>query len=432
MASHGVARTSRARTPAQYQADQDKIAAYRDLDARLLAANTDPSALADPATLSLTADLLARNPEHYTAWNVRRRCLTCGSLSKRSPGPSPSAPSATSSTHSTAPTSSAAWSPSGSAVTQPAPASRPHPSSGRSGTTAEGSPAPDVAVPEANATLKTDDKTDDKHSALVLDTLRSELQFTFPLIKANPKCYWIWNYRLWLLQQAIELLPVAAARRVWDEELGLVALMLTKDQRNFHAWGYRRHVVRTLESEALAGSTMSEAEFAYTERMISAGLSNFSAWHHRSRVIPRLLDERGFNDAERRAFLDAEFSLVRRALDVGPEDQSCWYYHQFLVLNITEPVGKQTIAPNLSAEDKVPILQSEIDNIKDLLEDYDDDLKLAYEALMDYTPALARLEGREETEANRAELQGWLAKLRKLDPMRKGRWDDFERAHSLR
>ncbi|KAF3352272.1 T-complex protein 1 subunit delta [Verticillium dahliae VDG1] len=284
MASHGVARTSRARTPAQYQADQDKIAAYRDLDARLLAANNDSSALADPATLSLTADLLARNPEHYTAWN----------------------------------------------------------------------------------------------------------------------------------------------------ELGLVALMLTKDQRNFHAWGYRRHVVRTLESEALAGSTMSEAEFAYTERMISAGLSNFSAWHHRSRVIPRLLNERGLNDAERRAFLDAEFSLVRRALDVGPEDQSCWYYHQFLVLNMTEPVGKQTIAPNLGAEDKVPILQSEIDNIKDLLEDYDDDLKLAYEALMDYTPALARLEGREETETDRAELQGWLAKLRKLDPMRKGRWDDFERAHSLR
>ncbi|KAM0282830.1 hypothetical protein ACHAQH_002834 [Verticillium albo-atrum] len=424
MASHGVARTSRARTPAQYQADQDKIAAYRALDTRLLAANTNPSALADSATLSLTADLLARNPEHYTAWNVRRRCLTCGSLSRPSPGPSPLVPSATSSTPSTAPTSSAAWSPSGSDATPPAPASRPPPSSGRSGTTAEETGAPETAA--APPASKTDDR-----DALILNTLRSELKFTFPLIKANPKCYWIWNYRLWLLQQAVELLPVELARRVWDEELGLVALMLTKDQRNFHAWGYRRHVVRTLESEKLAGSTMSEAEFAYTERMIGAGLSNFSAWHHRSRVIPRLLDERGLNDGERRAFLDAEFDLVRRALDVGPEDQSCWYYHQFLVLNITEPVGKQTIAPNLSAEDKIPILQSEIDNIKDLLEDYDDDLKLAYEALMDYTPALARLEGREETEADRAELQGWLAKLRKLDPMRKGRWDDFEQEHSL-
>ncbi|KAM0335591.1 hypothetical protein ACHAQA_000639 [Verticillium albo-atrum] len=422
MASHGVARTSRARTPAQYQADQDKIAAYRALDARLLAANTDSSALADPATLSLTADLLARNPEHYTAWNVRRRCLTCGSLSKPSPGPLPSAPSATSSTPSTASTSSAAWSPSGSAATPPAPASRPPPSSGKSGTTADhtASETPAASAPK-----------EDAREALVLNTLRSELKFTFPLIKANPKCYWIWNYRLWLLQQAIELLPVAVARRVWDEELGLVALMLTKDQRNFHAWGYRRHVVRTLESEVLAGSTMSEAEFAYTERMIGAGLSNFSAWHHRSRVIPRLLEERGVKDEERRSFLDAEFALVRRALDVGPEDQSCWYYHQFLVLNITEPVGKQTIAPNLSAADKIPILQSEIENIKDLLEDYDDDLKLAYEALMDYTPALARLEGREETETDRTELQGWLAKLRKLDPMRKGRWDDFEREHSL-
>lgn len=134
--------------------------------------------------------------------------------------------------------------------------------------------------------------------------------FTLPLIKAHPKCYWIWNHRLWVLKQTIVVLPLPAARRIWEEELGLVAMMLNKDQRNFHAWGYRRHVVSKLESQELAGSSMAESELAYTKRMIEAGLSNFSAWHYRGKIIPVVLAERGASDAERRAFLESgKFSL---------------------------------------------------------------------------------------------------------------------------
>jgi len=119
-----------------------------------------------------------------------------------------------------------------------------------------------------------------------------------------PKCYWIWNYRTWLLEQAVERLAAAAARRIWEEELGLASKMLTKDRRNFHAWGYRRNVVGRLESPELEGESMAEAEFAYTTKMIHVDLSNFSAWHNRSKLIPRLLDERGASEAERQTFYD--------------------------------------------------------------------------------------------------------------------------------
>jgi geranylgeranyl transferase type-2 subunit alpha len=134
--------------------------------------------------------------------------------------------------------------------------------------------------------------------------------FTIPLLLESPKCYWIWNYRLWILQQVIERLPVAAARRVWEDELGLASKMLIKDRRNFHAWGYRRQVVEKLESAVLEGRSMVEPEFAYTDKMIRADLSNFSAWHRRSKLIPRLLDERKADDASRRAFLDKGTSLL--------------------------------------------------------------------------------------------------------------------------
>ena len=134
--------------------------------------------------------------------------------------------------------------------------------------------------------------------------IRSELAFTVPLLVEFPKCYWIWKYRLWMLDQSTDRLPLGAARLIWEEELGLVAKMLRRDRRNFHAWGYRRRVVSQLESPALGGRSMAESEFEYTTKMIKEDLSNFSAWHNRSQQIPRLLAEREADADSRKGFLD--------------------------------------------------------------------------------------------------------------------------------
>lgn len=98
---------------------------------------------------------------------------------------------------------------------------------------------------------------------------------------------------------------------------------------------------------------------------------------------------------------------------------------------MTQPNTAATIAPNLEAAIKVDLLRREVDNTKELLEDGDMSIKLAFEALIDYSLDIARLQGRETTTEEKDELRGWLTKLRQLDPMRKGRWDDFERQHQL-
>ena len=260
----------------------------------------------------------------------------------------------------------------------------------------------------------------------------------------------------------MQRLALALSRRIWEEELGLVGKMLTKDWRNFHAWGYRRHVVAKLESEELEGRSMVEAEFAYTTKMIHADLSNFSAWHNRSKLIPRLLDERGANEQARRKFLEEgefflshtielfvsnlthfllltgfflflfffkkkEFKLISEGLNVGPEDQSLWYYHQFLMLNLTEMPGPDTIAPALSLEERATYLRQEINNIRELSEDYTD-VKCIYEALFEYTGALCKMENwrRQRDVTEMQDLRTWLASLKRLDPMRMGRWRDVE------
>ncbi|KAI9149143.1 Geranylgeranyl transferase type-2 subunit alpha [Paramyrothecium foliicola] len=356
----------------------------------------------DLDTFQLTSKLLRQNPEYYTVWNVRRRCLISGQLSKPSAGSWPSTASQNTSANATPTPSSAASLPSSSTETQPAPASQ---TAGTSGTIPDHDP---IASPERD-----------------LETLQAELAFTMPLLIQYPKCYWIWNYRLWVLAQAIEHLPTGKARSLWEAELGLVGKMLHRDQRNFHAWGYRRHVVAKLESSVLAGESLVEPEFEYTNKMINANLSNFSAWHNRSQLIPRLLKERNADDAARREFLDKELDQIRDAVNVGPEDQSLWFYHQYLIMNILQPAGPLTIAPGLTVEEREEYVLREIDEAKDLLEDYQD-IKWIYEVLLEYTLAIPQLLGRASSAEEQANVSSWLSKLKELDPKRSGRWRDME------
>jgi geranylgeranyl transferase type-2 subunit alpha len=201
--------------------------------------------------------------------------------------------------------------------------------------------------------------------------------------------------------------------------------MLIKDCRNFHAWGYRRSLVARLESNALLGRSLAEDEFAYTKKMIKGDLSNFSAWHNRSRLMLRVLDERGADDNARAAFLDAELDLIQEALNVGPEDQSLWYYHRYLIYQVVGSAGKPTIVPNLTAEKKISYLKREIEFIKDLLEDFPN-IKWLYEALLEYTLAFRKLQPHTIVEGQENDPNFWLTKLRRLDSMQSGRWDDVE------
>lgn len=151
----------------------------------------------------------------------------------------------------------------------------------------------------------------------IADLIKSDLLFLIPLLRSFPKCYWIWNYRLWLLDEAKRLLPLPLARGLWQEELALVGRMLSLDSRNFHGWGYRRFVVETLEmllSEGTTRKTMAPEEFEYAKKMISTNLSNFSAWHYRTKLIQRLLNENSANDEERKNMLNNGLSSFPKEL----------------------------------------------------------------------------------------------------------------------
>ncbi|KAM0666392.1 hypothetical protein ACQRIT_005151 [Beauveria bassiana] len=403
MSSHGVPRTERDRSPDQLKKDCEKIDKYRALDSQLRA-QTSKSQF-DLATLELTTKLLRINPEYYTVWNTRRRCLMSGLLmkqSRKSPQPGASEYPKNSkepicSSRSLRPTDS-----SGAEPKQHRPTASQH-------TTAPGRNKERGAEEGTNQSSK---------------IIGDELIFTLPLLIALPKCYWIWNYRMWTLEQATLLLPVESVKSIWQGELGLVSKMLSRDQRNYHAWAYRRYVVSHLESSELDGQSMVESEFAYTTKMVNLNLSNFSAWHNRAQLIPRLLVERNANDSLRRAFLDEEFSMIDRGLNVGPEDQSLWYYHQYLIFNVAEQPANLAIVPEMVVDDRVKLISRQVDFIKDLLEDYHD-VKWIFEMLLEYTLLTYKLRNEPLGVEQSKELVGWVASIKRLDPQRFNRWQEL-------
>ncbi|KAL4887074.1 hypothetical protein BJY04DRAFT_177218 [Aspergillus karnatakaensis] len=259
--------------------------------------------------------------------------------------------------------------------------------------------------------------------------IKTDLHFLIPLLRNFPKCYWIWNYRMWLLEEAKRLLPRSVARKVWQEELGLVGKMLSLDSRNFHGWGYRRFVVETLESLSStdeSGQNLTEAEFEYAKKMIGTNLSNFSAWHYRTKLIQRLLSDRSASDEERKQMLDDELELIHRAL-CDPYDQSLWFYHQNLMCILDPAKSSQTMAPNLTKAERLEYLHREVEEIQEML-DGAEDCKYLYQALIDCTLLAARVEGTTPHEDQKTQVLNWLSELKHLDPLRAGRWLELEQS----
>ncbi|KAK4998153.1 Rab geranylgeranyltransferase [Elasticomyces elasticus] len=443
MASHNVARATTALSAQARQKEIRQIEQYRSLvdEVNRRIANKDFTG----ETLQLTAKLLSENPEYYTIWNHRRRILLHAfdeaegldkdtSKSSNEPLPSPAALD-----HDDDPAAAG-------------------------GTPHKNEPAPPASNTEAQ-----------KESSLLI---QEDLTFLLPLLKAFPKCYWIWNHRSWLLSQATQRLSISMARTLWSNELKLVSKLLSIDGRNFHGWGYRRTIIGALESpprhlntnpaSSVGGdgaSSMLESEFAYTTQMINTNLSNFSAWHSRSRLIPTLLEQRSASRGERVAFLEAELGMITNGLWTDPFDQSLWFYYAWLLNNVLPPERgsenisgnsnsssselKRRIVPDLSVHEATDILSREIDNLKDLLDDTRD-CKYIYVALLTYTPHLISLRGRrvgegrgglmaegdeltagrearnEEVDDKEA-MRAWLDELMKLDPLRRGRWMDIRK-----
>ncbi|KAF8314235.1 rab-protein geranylgeranyltransferase [Clavulina sp. PMI_390] len=249
----------------------------------------------------------------------------------------------------------------------------------------------------------------------VFAVLQEDLQLTMAALKVHPKVYWIWNHRRWCLAR-IPLTPDDESRRddeldwrreVWNRELFVVEKMLDADARNFHAWNYRRYVLASLPPpppNSTAPARTPATELAYTQKKIEANFSNFSAWHQRTKIYEVT---RELEDA---AKLDEEFDLVNQAMYTLPSDQSAWLYHRWLIAQTNDP----------------KVIQREIKIIQDLLQE-EPDSKWCLESIVQYTLVLQKLESSTSPAKPSVDVMPLLDQLVKIDPMRKGRYEDVRK-----
>ncbi|KAL8947196.1 MAG: hypothetical protein Q9222_006495 [Ikaeria aurantiellina] len=360
---HGVPRTGglKGSTGQNREVESRKIREYRALVEIVNTKMRNKEYTND--VLSKTTELLELNPEYYTVWNYRRLLLRSFFTSQFRPDSNP---------------------------------------------------------------------TEEPSDSLNLDNIQryiaNDLSFLLPLLRQYPKCYWIWNYRFWLLEEASRLLPSTTAYDFWQKELALVGKMLSLDGRNFHGWGYRRKVIAALEklssSMESTGKSMTESEFEYTTKMVESNLSNFSAWHRRSKLLPKLLDEKKADQAERRKALDRELGIVQRALWADPDskDQSLWFYHQYLISNFDSRPQSDVIAPDLSVEHKIAYIKAQIEDLYEMLEGAET-CKWIYQRLLELSLMSRSLANRWAIDSARVE--ECIEQLLILDPLREGRWQDL-------
>jgi len=93
---------------------------------------------------------------------------------------------------------------------------------------------------------------------------------------------------------------------------------------------------------------------------------------------------------------------------------------------LVDYVGHATITPNFTEEERIEYVTRQLVNLKDMM-DGAEDCKWIYIALLEYTLALCRMEGREPRDDEKEDCASWLVEVRKLDPLRSGRWDDLEK-----
>ena len=205
-------------------------------------------------------------------------------------------------------------------------------------------------------------------------------------------------------------------------------MLLDLDIRNFHGWQYRRFVVSQIELGQRPEQQLATdlKEFEYTTLKILGNISNFSAWHNRSQLIPKIItrvhelnvtDQPMFSDPEK--LMANELELVTTGMYMDSSDTSVWTYLQWLV---TDPLLVTELKQRGVYE---TILRDQLAKVKEL-----DDLELdengkhdvwCLKSMVLITALLNREAQRLIVDNNITE---WLNLLVELDPQRHQRYRD--------
>ena len=259
------------------------------------------------------------------------------------------------------------------------------------------------------------------------EILENELYFVLKQLKKFPKSYWIWNHRIWCLK--LDNLSD------WENELKLIKQFLTVDSRNFHVWSYRRFIIKCMKDISKDSDIIDFEEFKFTTSMINKDISNYSAWHNRSKLIEMLFnkspvllkDDVGdeklfqylliFNNKDINQFLIKELELFKTAIYTDPDDSSVWFYMKWLI--------SEYFLNKIENDEKIDIITKLINDIKELNELEIEDNENGNDnkwCLISIVYLMKQLYKIDKLLVNLDEFNNYLTILQKIDPMKRNRY----------
>lgn len=259
--------------------------------------------------------------------------------------------------------------------------------------------------------------------------LHSDLPLLLGLLRRFPKCYWIWLHRKWCLLQLVELGQVD-----WQYEFDTIQKLLQLDARNFHGWEYRRFVVAHIEGidppqSRVVARCMLELE--YTTSKINNNISNYSAWHNRSRLISQLFLLPGVPPPFSCPYqtLVSELAMIKTGMYMDSDDSLVWLYMQWL---LTNPIFVGPLKSGSSPQDYQSILRQQLDDVEELnqleREEHPQNLDHCWclKTIVFIKSLLAKEVGSSPSESRRLreDIATHLAALKVIDPLRRGKYED--------
>jgi hypothetical protein len=122
------------------------------------------------------------------------------------------------------------------------------------------------------------------------------------------------------------------------QEINNCNFFLEKDDRNFHVWNHRLTIFSMIREYFPDNfEEFLSKELNFTLLMVKKNLSNFSAWHYRSKLIPIYfkLERKSWTSQEALDFFKLDLELITNAVYTDPKDQSPWTYHLWIINNLT-------------------------------------------------------------------------------------------------
>ncbi len=152
----------------------------------------------------------------------------------------------------------------------------------------------------------------------LLDAIRYEVAMMDGMLEAIPKVYQTWHHRelfYGMVQEAGALTDADRAAFI-EGEWRIVKLVLAIDAKNYHAWSFLTHVVRT-EGQwgRLLGLTGAMIGHGPEEEGIPADIRNNSAWAARMTAVKAV-----------RPPMADEVALAVAAIRQAPNNESPWLY----------------------------------------------------------------------------------------------------------